>query len=732
MERRASVCHFNICRLFPCLFAVGALLCLTTAVAAQTAAPGQISPDDFKKYSGVFKQMGELMQKMQAQVQTPAPRTQSRILPLLPESTLVYIAFPNYGEASHQALGVFEQEVKDNAELRTWWHQGEMATEGPKIEDALDKFYELSQYLGDEVVISAASEGKDDPKFLILAEVRKPGLKEYLRTTLKDLAGKSKPAARVFDSTELAAAKNILPEEPVILVRPDLVILAENIATLRKFNAHLDQKGRDFSATEFGQRLVQGYEGGATIIGAADLQAILKLPSTKIKTDAAFQRTGFADVKYLVWTHTSVANQASSQMELSFIGPRHGIAGWLAAPGPVGSLDFVSPKASAAISLLLKNPAEIFDDIKELATASNPNGMASVGQMEQGMKISLRDDVWAHLSGEVTLEMDRITPQNAAWRIIAKTNDPSGLLATIRKILTATNNSPREFEEGGVVYHVVAAPSSGKPQEIAYAVVDGYLIIASSRENLAESVRLHRGGESLARSSKFQAALPTGNLAEMSALVYEDPLGMAGFTLRQASPELADLLAKSTTDAPPVVMAGYGDEMALREVSRSSGMDAGAAMIVAAIAIPNLLRARIAANESSAIGSVRTLNTAQITYQATYPMKGYAHDMASLGPDPKGPSAISAQHASLVDASLGDATCTSGAWCTKSGYRFTIATTCKRLPCVQYVVVASPVNSNSGAKNFCSTEDAVIRSQTAPPLESAVTEAQCLTWAPLQ
>jgi type IV pilus assembly protein PilA len=47
-------------------------------------------------------------------------------------------------------------------------------------------------------------------------------------------------------------------------------------------------------------------------------------------------------------------------------------------------------------------------------------------------------------------------------------------------------------------------------------------------------------------------------------------------------------------------------------------------LIIAAIAIPNLLRARIAANESSAVSSVRTINTAEITFQASYPTLGYA------------------------------------------------------------------------------------------------------------
>ncbi len=53
-------------------------------------------------------------------------------------------------------------------------------------------------------------------------------------------------------------------------------------------------------------------------------------------------------------------------------------------------------------------------------------------------------------------------------------------------------------------------------------------------------------------------------------------------------------------------------------------------LIIAAIAIPNLLRARIAANESSAVASIRTLNTAQISYNSAYPTVGFAAGLANL------------------------------------------------------------------------------------------------------
>ncbi len=81
---------------------------------------------------------------------------------------------------------------------------------------------------------------------------------------------------------------------------------------------------------------------------------------------------------------------------------------------------------------------------------------------------------------------------------------------------------------------------------------------------------------------------------------------------------------------------------ALRTASKGGGFDVGAALIVAAIAIPNLLRSRMAANEASAVGSLRSVNTAQITYAGTYPKRDYAPDLTTLGIDPHNPKSESA------------------------------------------------------------------------------------------
>jgi type II secretory pathway pseudopilin PulG len=722
--------YFNKC---VALFA--ALFLLTSACVAQAPAavqPEATWPQDLQKDPALLAEFGQLLTKLKDDVQFPPPRDQSHLLPFLQESTVVYFAFPNYGDASHQALTIFRQELKESPVLRAWWQHGELATNGPKVEDALESLYQLSQFLGDEIVVSVATEGRQGPSLLILADVRKPGLKDFLQQMARHFADQSKPPFRVFDVQELAATKNTFPpQEPVILVRPDLLVATLDFAQLRILNAWLDGKPRDFASSPFGQRVAQAYEGGTTVVGAIDLQTILKqVPAGP--NQMIFQQSGFADMKYLVWDHKTVAGQAASQTELSFTGPRHGVASWLAAPGPMGSLDFVSPQAVLASTALLKDPAEIFDDVRDLSEASNPKTLAPVTQMEAALKLSLKEDLLRRLGGEITLEVDSLKPPDPVWKAILQVNDPDRLQATLDTLLAAMHLGAQQSDEEGITYHTLRIPSPKKTLGIGYAFVDGYLVIASSPEAVTAAVRLHRSGESLAKSPKFLASLPPGDGSKVSALLYEDPAAMAALSMHQVFPGMAETLSQATAEAKPVVICAYGEESAIREASLSGGVDAGAILAGAAIAIPNLLRARIAANESSAVATIRMANTAQVTYSGTYPQRGFARDLATLGPDPRGTDKFSADHAGVIDATLGNASCTAGTWCTKSGFQFSITAVCKKQTCDEYVVVGTPVSSSTGSRSFCSTSDGVVRFRVGPPMTLPVSFSECQRWSPLQ
>lgn len=126
-------------------------------------------------------------------------------------------------------------------------------------------------------------------------------------------------------------------------------------------------------------------------------------------------------------------------------------------------------------------------------------------------------------------------------------------------------------------------------------------------------------------------------------------------------------------------------------------------LIIAAIAIPNLLRARIAANESSAAAALRTLNTAQITYLSTYPTVGYASALTSM-------AGVSCTPPGQTGACLIDTQLASGS---KSGYSFSL-TGASGTPNATYQFIASPLSPNrTGVRYFCSFADAVIRVNSA-------------------
>ena len=127
-------------------------------------------------------------------------------------------------------------------------------------------------------------------------------------------------------------------------------------------------------------------------------------------------------------------------------------------------------------------------------------------------------------------------------------------------------------------------------------------------------------------------------------------------------------------------------------------------LIIAAIAIPNLLRSRIAANESSAVGSIRTLNTAEVTYASTYPDLGFTCTLANLGP-PAGSASATSTTAGLIDNVLASGV--------KSGYTFALqgcsvagSTTIN----VTYQSTGVPTApGQTGQRAFCSDQSGVIK-----------------------
>jgi prepilin-type N-terminal cleavage/methylation domain-containing protein len=130
-------------------------------------------------------------------------------------------------------------------------------------------------------------------------------------------------------------------------------------------------------------------------------------------------------------------------------------------------------------------------------------------------------------------------------------------------------------------------------------------------------------------------------------------------------------------------------------------------LIIAAIAIPNLMKSRMQANEASAVASLRVINNAQISYITQYPSTGYADVLSKLGPT--NGATPTPTKAGFLDDNLG---CASQP-CTKSGYNFAIVNP-RFSPVASYELTAVPVIVNStGHRGFCSSELIVITQDPA-------------------
>ena len=131
-------------------------------------------------------------------------------------------------------------------------------------------------------------------------------------------------------------------------------------------------------------------------------------------------------------------------------------------------------------------------------------------------------------------------------------------------------------------------------------------------------------------------------------------------------------------------------------------------LVIAAIAIPNLLEARKSANEASAVGSIREIRSAEFSYYSAYPTVGFAAKIGALGgPSPCIPSSTTG---CFIDDFLATATPGSAG---KSGYYF-LATGIASGAALnsEFAIGAAPIEYNrTGNRNFCSTNDGVLRSQ---------------------
>jgi FecR protein/Protein of unknown function (DUF3352) len=538
---------------------------------------------DRDKYLLLLAQFTGVQHRIE-QIPFPQLRYSSDLLQRVPADTLLYVSIPNLGEFVSEAHEIFQDQLKQSPALQQWWDR-KNAGNPADLDSLIDKLHQASQYLGDEVVIVGTKQ-TGTPGFAILTDVQKTGLADFLKTQFA--SSSSTPGLILLDEKSLEDTPTASKTQSggYALIRQKEAVFSNSIATLKEIDAQLNAGASGFAAGEFGQQIAAAYGRGAGVILAADLHQMMadKLSSLRSggKSTEAIENTGMDEVQYLIAEHRETNGLPENHLDLQFSGTRQHLASWLAAPAPIGSLDFVTPNAAIAVALLSKNPTTIADDLMTM-TATGEGAQTETQntkwtEAEAKMRISFRDDLAANLGGDFLWSLDGPILPTPSWKAVIEVHDPVRLEATLERLTQSLQQQAQ-----GTKAHAVAIESSAIGAQRFYSVrdlatgstvaqyifADGYMIVAPNRALLMEALQTHASGDSLARSAAFKALLPKDENENYSAIAYQNLGPVLTPLLSQLSAESAEAIRHLAADARPTAICAWGRDSRIEAASNS-------------------------------------------------------------------------------------------------------------------------------------------------------------------
>ncbi|HEY2931578.1 MAG TPA: FecR domain-containing protein [Acidobacteriota bacterium] len=539
-------------------------------------------------------------------VEGSALRYRSKLLDLCPEDTVVYAAFPNFSEALGKAYEVFQQHINQSEVLREWWQSPSRHSIGKsELEEMITRIRVFGSFLGDEIVLAIERDSQGEFQApLLFAELRRPAeFAAALQTEMGRLAasrGVSLPLRVVTDRRELETLSKHAAlsggrregrarDELLIFAGQDFVVTSPSSESLRKaLVRHDNPQASGFRKSDFHSRLASAYSDGVAWLFAADLRSLLKEhtsadarlasrePHRKDADTDFLRQIGVADMQQLIIEQKTVSGRSENRAVLSFNQSRQGIAGWLAEPAPMGTLDFVSPDSPLIASFVLKQPVAIVDEIISLVQKSDPKAWHDILEFQSQHGVDIRSDFAAPLGGEFLFALDGPILPSPSWKLVVEVYDPAKLQKTLEWAVTEANRvaaaeghpaglSLTREDLGSRAFYKLSCSDS--PLEAHYLFWDGYLVAAPSRALLLQTIQYRESGYTIARSPQFRSLLPVDGQINCSALLYHNLVPLAGSVASLLSPGGAGLnsdQAKSLRDLAaqmkPVLICAYGEK----------------------------------------------------------------------------------------------------------------------------------------------------------------------------
>ncbi len=423
------------------------------------------------------------------QIALPQPAYHSDLLSRVPADTMLYISIPNLGDFLSQANAIFHDQLSNSPALQQWWNRGH-GNNTEELDALVDKLHRVSEYLGNEMVVVGLRRA-DRSSFAILADVEKDGLNTALKSLVSNQT--SMGSIVVLDEPALNALPNTASSSHAAyaLLLPHEAILSNDVTMLKTVDAQFNAGASGFAAGEFGKQIAAAYSRGAGIILAADIHSMLDQSQQRLSAShpagRALEESGLEDVRYLIAEHREGNGAPENHLNVEFAGERQRVASWLAEPGPMRSLEFVSPHASLVAAALSKDPSKIADDLTSMTTAESGHSNTQSNPADAELKATIHDELIANLGSEFLLTLDGPVLPTPSWKGVIEVRDPDRIEAALEHLASLIDNQEQSksshrisiepTDSNGQRFYAIHDLSSGAVVA-QYTFSNGYMLIA--------------------------------------------------------------------------------------------------------------------------------------------------------------------------------------------------------------------------------------------------------------
>ena len=497
------------------------------------------------RYAAVLNGLTTLKNALK-NVQQPGVRNSTHLLDLMPANTVIYAALPNMANSIVESHRVIQERMNQNPALKEWWEK-EQSGRAQNMDQVVETIRQFGSYLGDEIAVSVSMNDQGRPgEPLVLAELKNSqGFRQFLEQEVAKYGGQKGKGEIQFveDPATFTPEAGDSHEKLYVWIQQNLFAASPKLQQLQDLAGVLSSGGTSsFTGTPFRSRIGQVYQEGAGLVVAANLEKVVaatksersKGPDAE-KQENALNQLGILSVKYFVLNQNDSNGKTHTQASLSFNDAQRGIPSWLAAPGPMGSLEYISPDANVVAGFVVKNPASMVDDLLGVLGTVSPELRKTLEKQQTERGLNIRDDIAAPLGGEFAFAIDGPLLPTPSWKLVFEVNDPAHLQQTLEHVVAEANKEAAKFgkgslawdnsEVGGRKYYKLHSNDFGF-LEVNYTYANGYLIVGPSRALVERALTSRENGLSLLHSPKFTAGLPADGNANFSAVFYHNVGGL--------------------------------------------------------------------------------------------------------------------------------------------------------------------------------------------------------------